>query len=101
MKTIEQIRQFRQFSGRIGSSNFPALLRKIFFYPVRDAMASKTDTNHDQLMKKVKVLQAEITELEWQLKHEVLSIAERVHKRQQIIQLKRAIEVHCNALGIK
>ena len=61
-----------------------------------------SQTNHEKLMKKIKVLREEITQLEWDLKHEVLSIPERVEKRQLIKQLNDMIEVHINELpGLK
>ena len=53
-------------------------------------------------MKKIKFLQEEINQLQWELDHDVLSIPEKVEKRLQIRKLKDMIEVHINDLpGLK
>ena len=90
------IRQFRQ--SQKGTKMFPPFyLRSIF----RNSMDTKTtNTKHDSLVKKVKLLQKEISDLKNSLATEVLTTKERVDKTILIQQLELMIVKHAKDSGV-
>ena len=87
------IRQFRQ--SQKGTKIFPPFyLRSIF----RNSM--DTNTKHDSLIKKVKLLQKEISDLKNSLATEVLTTKERVDKTILIQQLELMIVKHAKDSGV-